>query len=183
MKITRLCGVRLRLVSRTELLCKFLSGFQKVCNYSSCNYHYHGITVHTAQLLKYILIICSTCLLVIISQRLELSEYCRPQGNNNLYPPPPVLAAKYGVAGPVLCWSMAHTVNITDSKGDVLPTWEQTLPPPLYILVCSKYWDWVWSLSLLPNMRLWSEAALSWLQLSGGCKDQFYYGQASSWGT
>ena len=123
MKITRLCGVRLRLVSCTELLCKFLSGFQKVCNYSSCNHHYHGITVHTAQLLKYILIICSTCLLVIISQRLELSGYCRPQGNNNLYPPPLVLAAKYGVAGPVLCcWSMAHTVNITDSKGDVLPT-------------------------------------------------------------
>ena len=92
-----------------------------MCNYSSCNYHYHGITVHTAQLLKYILIICSTCLLVIISQRLELSGYCRPQGNNNLYPPPLVLAAKYGVAGPVLCcWSMAHTVNITDSKGDVL---------------------------------------------------------------
>ena len=47
MKITRLCGVRLRLVSCTELLCKFLSGFQKVCNYSSCNYHYHGITDST----------------------------------------------------------------------------------------------------------------------------------------
>ena len=46
MKITRLCGVRLRLVSCIELLCK-LSGFQKVCNYSSCNYHYPTLCYHS----------------------------------------------------------------------------------------------------------------------------------------
>lgn len=121
------------------------------------------------------LIICITLLLVIISNRqLELSGYCKPQGNNNsprvciLLCPGAGCKVRIGWAS-VLVYasaSVAHTVNITDSR---VMFCRGRLPSPLYI-----FWSAVVRLRLrLVTFTSSKHEAVVSAQLQPGCKDQF----------